>query len=192
MYSGTTDDLVPWFNSLGFSYRPTVHGLVPDWALDLVSLGFSNCEASNATANYSNGSASKDPTQAAAVATQQHLQLQCTVANNITAGFGEVCSSDPLAAAADAFLWHLRDQQPEWFEANVGKLPVTVPAEGKSLSAGNSRSGASCVSLSGMDLDMQPPQESGGRCGWLRAPCVGAALRRYKALLWREALLTTR
>jgi hypothetical protein len=40
MYTGPTDELVPWFNSLGYPYNPEVQGTTPDWALDLVSLGF--------------------------------------------------------------------------------------------------------------------------------------------------------
>jgi hypothetical protein len=40
MYTGPTNELVPWFNSLGYPYNPEVQGTTPDWALDLVSLGF--------------------------------------------------------------------------------------------------------------------------------------------------------
>jgi hypothetical protein len=40
MYTGPTEELVPWFNSLGYPYNPEVQGTTPDWALDLVSLGF--------------------------------------------------------------------------------------------------------------------------------------------------------
>lgn len=40
MYTGPTDGLVRWFTSLGYYYDPTEHGMASDWALDLVSLGF--------------------------------------------------------------------------------------------------------------------------------------------------------
>lgn len=40
MYTGPTGGLVPWFTSLGYAYDPEIHGMASDWALDLVSLGF--------------------------------------------------------------------------------------------------------------------------------------------------------
>jgi hypothetical protein len=40
MYTGPTEELVPWFTSLGYAYDPELHGMASDWALDLVSLGF--------------------------------------------------------------------------------------------------------------------------------------------------------
>jgi hypothetical protein len=40
MYTGPTEQLVPWFTSLGYAYDPELHGMASDWALDLVSLGF--------------------------------------------------------------------------------------------------------------------------------------------------------
>eukprot|EP00882_Tetradesmus_deserticola_P008255 GHRQ01008705.1.p1 GENE.GHRQ01008705.1~~GHRQ01008705.1.p1 ORF type:complete len:649 (+),score=233.14 GHRQ01008705.1:624-2570(+) len=40
MFTGPTEQLVPWFTSLGYEYDPEGHGMASDWALDLVSLGF--------------------------------------------------------------------------------------------------------------------------------------------------------
>jgi hypothetical protein len=40
MYTGPTDGLTRWFTSIGYHYDPAEHGMASDWALDLVSLGF--------------------------------------------------------------------------------------------------------------------------------------------------------
>ncbi|GMH36516.1 hypothetical protein BSKO_04384 [Bryopsis sp. KO-2023] len=42
MYSGATSGVVPWFkNKLDYDYRPELHGVISDWVIDLVSIGFS-------------------------------------------------------------------------------------------------------------------------------------------------------
>jgi hypothetical protein len=40
MYHGPPDDVVPWFDHLGYKYDPSTHGVASDWALDLVAIGF--------------------------------------------------------------------------------------------------------------------------------------------------------
>lgn len=40
MYHGPQEDMVPWFDHLGYSYHPSMHGVASDWALDLVAIGF--------------------------------------------------------------------------------------------------------------------------------------------------------
>lgn len=41
MYHGTRDGVVEWFSGrLGYPYDPQLHGVVSDWALDLVAIGF--------------------------------------------------------------------------------------------------------------------------------------------------------
>lgn len=40
MYYGPPDDVVPWFDHLGYKYDPSAHGVASDWALDLVAIGF--------------------------------------------------------------------------------------------------------------------------------------------------------
>lgn len=44
MYFGSPDDLVPWFDHLGYKYDPATHGVASDWALDLVAIGFQKPE----------------------------------------------------------------------------------------------------------------------------------------------------
>jgi len=39
MYHGARDGLVEWFATLGYHYDPALHGVVSDWALDLVACG---------------------------------------------------------------------------------------------------------------------------------------------------------
>ena len=39
MYTGICDGLVEWFSSIGFDYDANLHGVVSDWALDLVACG---------------------------------------------------------------------------------------------------------------------------------------------------------
>ena len=39
MYHGPRDGLVEWFARLGYGYDPALHGVVSDWALDLVACG---------------------------------------------------------------------------------------------------------------------------------------------------------
>ena len=39
MYAGMRDGLAEWFSSLGYDYDPALHGVVSDWALDLVACG---------------------------------------------------------------------------------------------------------------------------------------------------------
>eukprot|EP00878_Enallax_costatus_P008135 GHUV01008507.1.p1 GENE.GHUV01008507.1~~GHUV01008507.1.p1 ORF type:complete len:595 (+),score=137.00 GHUV01008507.1:227-2011(+) len=210
MYSGATDDLVPWFESLGFSYEPTVHGLVPDWALDLVSQGFSNSPAANPVSNgHSNGhsaghSASNGHGRATAFVSQrrQHqLQLDRAGSDKDTARFGGKCTIDPLAAAAEAFLWHLKDQQRGSLECSPGKLSETAGGAytvglGGLLHGGgsssNSSTDAASDSLSSLDVRMPAVQGGGSKCGWLSRAGVGAAFKRYRALLWREAVFMTR
>eukprot|EP00878_Enallax_costatus_P010186 GHUV01010634.1.p1 GENE.GHUV01010634.1~~GHUV01010634.1.p1 ORF type:complete len:262 (-),score=56.14 GHUV01010634.1:53-838(-) len=206
MYSGATDDLVPWFESLGFSYEPTVHGLVPDWALDLVSQGFSNSPAANPVSNgHSAGhSASNGHGRATAFVSQrrQHqLQLDRAGSDKDTARFGGKCTIDPLAAAAEAFLWHLKDQQRGSLECSPGKLSETAGGAytvglGGLLHGGgsssNSSTDAASDSLSSLDVRMPAVQGGGSKCGWLSRAGVGAAFKRYRALLWREAVFMTR
>jgi hypothetical protein len=41
MYFGPRDGLMPWFSeTLGYSYNPAMHGMVSDWVMDLVNIGF--------------------------------------------------------------------------------------------------------------------------------------------------------
>jgi len=39
MYTGICDGLVEWLRGIGFDYDASVHGVVSDWALDLVAIG---------------------------------------------------------------------------------------------------------------------------------------------------------
>jgi hypothetical protein len=39
MYTGGRDGLVDWFRGIGFEYDAARHGVVSDWALDLVAVG---------------------------------------------------------------------------------------------------------------------------------------------------------
>lgn len=42
MYSGETNRVVSWFTTnMGYDYEPSIHGVVSDWVIDLVSIGFS-------------------------------------------------------------------------------------------------------------------------------------------------------
>lgn len=41
MYSGLVKEVVPWFSrQLGFTFDPSVNGVISDWVIDLVSIGF--------------------------------------------------------------------------------------------------------------------------------------------------------
>lgn len=40
MFFGPPEELVPWFDHLGYKYDPATHGVASDWALDLVAIGF--------------------------------------------------------------------------------------------------------------------------------------------------------
>lgn len=45
MYWGPTAEILPWFSdTLGYEYNSVVHGVVSDWVMDLVSIGFSKPE----------------------------------------------------------------------------------------------------------------------------------------------------
>lgn len=45
MYSGYTNRVASWFTeNLGYDYDPKIHGVVSDWVIDLVSIGFSKPE----------------------------------------------------------------------------------------------------------------------------------------------------
>jgi hypothetical protein len=39
MYTGICDGLVEFFHTIGFDYDANLHGVVSDWALDLVACG---------------------------------------------------------------------------------------------------------------------------------------------------------
>lgn len=45
VYHGPTAGLVPWLSdTLGYCYEPAIHGLMSDWALDLVVVDFNKTQ----------------------------------------------------------------------------------------------------------------------------------------------------
>jgi hypothetical protein len=85
MYTGPTEQLVPWFTSLGYAYDAELHGMASDWALDLVSLGFTKPQ--------------QDGDEAAAAAGEGSAVLQ---AADQQIGSSSSRISSPLGANSDA------------------------------------------------------------------------------------------
>jgi hypothetical protein len=49
MYFGAREEMAPWFTEgCGYPYDPKMHGLVSDWGMDLVNIGFKKPEVRGA------------------------------------------------------------------------------------------------------------------------------------------------
>lgn len=146
MYTGPTDDLVPWFKSLGYYHDLQEHGVASDWALDLVALGFTkpdHLQDTAATTAVVDAPAGTDeqqsevqhqgsvryrgvglaPPPAAATNTPQ-LQRQPSM----------MSSQQELVTAADAFLKKLQKEHPEWFNGCYDASAASAGATGASTS----------------------------------------------------------
>jgi hypothetical protein len=45
MFYGPREEMAPWFTEgCGYPYDPKMHGLVSDWGMDLVNIGFKKPE----------------------------------------------------------------------------------------------------------------------------------------------------
>eukprot|EP00878_Enallax_costatus_P023397 GHUV01024885.1.p2 GENE.GHUV01024885.1~~GHUV01024885.1.p2 ORF type:complete len:343 (+),score=103.52 GHUV01024885.1:2470-3498(+) len=197
LHTGMTDDLAPWLQSLGFSYDPETQGIVPDWALDLVSLGFSSVGACSSIGSCAKGSSSIQQQQK-----PPGLIGAIKRADPLSSSSGRIGIS--LPAAADAFLCHLRAQQPELFRASpVIKSAVTAVggSKGSSFSsywqapaAGGAATAAAVGELqcAGEDEIQPVPDQIQPVTTTCSRACAARGFQKYKALLWREALLTTR
>jgi len=137
MYTGPTDELTKWFVSLGYDYDPGTHGMASDWALDLVSLGFTKPQQGTQQQH-------EQPEEglAAAATSGGHGSMRfrglASVASGSRALQGlssmrfqqaqqdsppKVCmmsSKQELSDAAAAFLRNLRVLHPEWFAGPQG------------------------------------------------------------------------
>jgi hypothetical protein len=187
MYHGPTSDLVPWFTgSLGYTFDRAANGSPADWALDLVSLGFSKVQAAPTPgasaadlAGQVNGGGGGDGGRGRGGG------------DGGGGGGGAPSSSRPagatrrgmttpgeLQAAAAAMRARLEAAQPEWFEA-----PAPAPHGGLARALGSASGSAGALSAAG----------GGGPAG---SKGVGYAARllwrHYRALLWRETAVLTR
>ncbi|KAF8072475.1 abcG12 [Scenedesmus sp. PABB004] len=118
MYSGPTGGLVPWFASLGYAYDPEAHGMASDWALDLVSLGFTKPQHHAAPAAGAAGAAPAGaaPAADARAAVATHSSVQPHGGGGGCAGERSMMASGAeLNDAADAFLGRLQAEHPHWF-----------------------------------------------------------------------------
>jgi hypothetical protein len=136
MYTGPTDDLVTWFSSLGYYYDPETHGMASDWALDLVSLGFTKPGNQHQQQPAS-------PASIHATASQQQqlkhrnrsVQLRAAAAESSSSSKQQrasflMTSKQELTDAADSFLVHLEQQHPDWFANPPRSTVVTTTAGG--------------------------------------------------------------
>lgn len=161
MYTGPTDQLTRWFTSLGYDYDPSTHGMASDWALDLVSLGFSKPQQ-GALQQEQEGEAEQQGLSTTTSAAghqgslrQRGLASLASTASRGLHGVGSARYSQQAAAskrcmmsskqelydAAAAFLQHLRVQHPDWFVLGANDNSAWGKANGSSsfsLSPGSS------------------------------------------------------
>jgi len=137
MYTGPTDELTKWFTSLGYDYDPGTHGMASDWALDLVSLGFTkpqqgtrqqNEQGEEAPAAGLGGHGSMRYRGLAAVASGSRVlqglasmrSMRYQQQDNSPPKVCMMSSKQELSDAAGAFLRNLRVLHPSWFTDGAG------------------------------------------------------------------------
>lgn len=151
MYTGPTDNLVPWFKSLGYYHDLQEHGVASDWALDLVSLGFTKPQqleepAATDAVDAPEGTDEQQPDvqhqgsvryrgvgaapPPAAATNSVQLQRQPSM----------MSSQQELATAAEKFLKNLLQQHPEWLHHDASA--AAAGATGASSSTTASTTGA--------------------------------------------------
>ncbi|KAF6258116.1 hypothetical protein COO60DRAFT_1520342 [Scenedesmus sp. NREL 46B-D3] len=181
MYTGPTEQLVPWFTSLGYAYDHELHGMASDWALDLVSLGFTKPQQDEEdgaaapapagehtavlqAADQKNGSASSRMN--GSMGGQSDVARSGSVYYSMT-GSSNGCmmtSKQELNEAAAAFIAQLQQTQPEWFSERRALVSVVVPSGATArppltASAGVHANGrASAASEEPAGASTQPPQ----------------------------------
>eukprot|EP00879_Flechtneria_rotunda_P012451 GHRR01013002.1.p1 GENE.GHRR01013002.1~~GHRR01013002.1.p1 ORF type:complete len:725 (+),score=270.17 GHRR01013002.1:301-2175(+) len=151
MYTGPTRDFVPWFSSIGYNFNPVTHGIASDWALDLVSLGFTKQggqhaadhqqqqqEGSSSSTGLHNGKARQR--NATSSTTSNGMVISTSMQQLLKASEGMMKSKAELEDAATAFLNHLRQQYPDWFNSKQGLSreasgPVTTSREASCAAA---------------------------------------------------------
>lgn len=240
MYTGPTERLVPWFHSLGYTYDPEVQGTTPDWALDLVSLGFEknalphtqhqhvHCGGQHNAHHHTAQHAQHMQLHGHVLHQQQHVNLKdvgslrdadgtaadsgaaagychdasvthpdsCSVASTSSslsviyalhhphdnAADGSLMTAhEQLAAAADAFKEHFQQQRPDLFSI-IAKPSKTAQPQLAGAAA------AAAVAADCADAAMLVAAYGSGTA----VPPGAGSLAKYKALLWREWLVTTR
>ncbi|KAF6257910.1 hypothetical protein COO60DRAFT_1701618 [Scenedesmus sp. NREL 46B-D3] len=215
MYTGPTDELVPWFNSLGYPYSPEVQGTIPDWALDLVSLGFDKV----AQLLPHQQEQQQTRTDSLRESFQDGLQKFPAVPTKISSGFAAVVVPSAASAvgcdavAGDEFL---QDVCSAYGSCSSGSLStitalcqpgdeVTLMTTREQLEeaaaafqkhlqqqqpslfclAAAASKDAELASAAGMEPTCAAAAVAG-------PPAGASAWAKYKALLWREVLVMTR
>lgn len=161
MYTGPTEELVPWFTSLGYAYDPELHGMASDWALDLVSLGFTKPQQDGEAAAAPAGDEvaaeqAGSPSDTARSDTSAYYSEQGGSASSMRAsmqprssqaqsGSYMMTSKQELNEAAAAFLAQLQQTQPEWFSERSTLASVFVPAAGAALPPPAASAGAAVI-----------------------------------------------
>lgn len=186
MYTGRPDALVPWFTQkLGYWYEPTVHGMVPDWALDLVTLGFKKpaATASGAAGSGTDMIRSREELMHAADAFLDHLREQ-------RAGLfsGAAACSDSIVVASSSIADKLSDAGPDVVHSG------SANAGGGDQAVGATGAGRPDAHGAAPEQKPLPQQQLQSRAEvepglWER---LVSGIVKYKALLWRELLITTR
>eukprot|EP00878_Enallax_costatus_P012559 GHUV01013117.1.p1 GENE.GHUV01013117.1~~GHUV01013117.1.p1 ORF type:complete len:585 (+),score=193.17 GHUV01013117.1:274-2028(+) len=173
MYTGPTDDLVPWFKSLGYYYDLQEHGMASDWALDLVALGFAkpqhHPDAAAAAGAVVDAPAGTDEQQQnvqhqgsvryrgvgltppPVAASSQQLQRQPSM----------MSSQQELVTAASKFLEKLQLEHPEWFSGCYDASAASAGPTGASTSTTGAVYGAP-----GVVPDSSPPLKGPSPRSW--------------------------
>lgn len=148
MYTGPTDELVPWFTSLGYYYDLQEHGMASDWALDLVALGFTKPQQEQ---QQDDDAAAADVVEApAGVLEQQQGSIRYRgvgLAPELTSTMARegqlqrqpsmMSSKLELVDAADSFLEKLQQEHSEWFIGGYGMSAASAGPTGASSSSAN-------------------------------------------------------
>ena len=187
LYHGRADSLVAWYGGrLGYSYDAARHGSAPDWALDLVSLGFSKQQQSGGQQaqqaqqqQHTGGGKAVDAAAAAVPAPAGASPGDAEGAGGAVPALARrsaMTTQSELDAAAAAMRARLEAEHPEWFlplSATATTAPASRPASPPPPAA--------------------PPAP--GRWAAARA-AVAAPLaafgRQYAALLRRELVIVSR
>ncbi|GBF99632.1 ABC transporter G family [Raphidocelis subcapitata] len=186
LYHGPAAALVLWFQGLGYSFDAARHGSAPDWALDLVSLGFSKTAAAAAEAAAAEAAAAAAAAEApGGPAPPQGFDGGGPAAAGGSGGGGGAAAAragrpegmttqEELEAAAEAMRARLRREHPSWFDP-PGSAGSSFAAPAPSRRAAAPTSAVRTA-----------PGRGGPRARARRLA------RHFVALLWREALALTR
>jgi hypothetical protein len=172
MFTGAPGDLVPWFAKLGYGFAPETQGVISDWALDLVSLGFAKGAAAELPGHGMKSVAAGDPACTKAASGDEGAAVVGRLMESI----------EELEAAAAAFMQHYLSTQQRQVTVRGSELAAAHKVQTHSAYT-------NYTSSQPMTAVMSPAAQAVHAQPMLY---LAEWWRKFGALLWREMLITTR